>query len=242
MAVEDPLERMRRTLTRRFRWFTVYHATMVVIALALIGWIALPSGSADLVWVFIYVAIVMPVGVPVVWWLNRRNTRRLLGSLEPFRSRITDAKTSLSMGYLLVLDSGVVLGIDPRSNTVRFVAFLSAGGALLRPDLTQAERWGSRIRGMQPGGAVTKKKGPPEAQAELEQLRVSIGARWYMFFLREVRADRLAPGDPMWHAVLGFFIPRWSEHAKEVAGQLEAVTAFLTSAKARYFPHGTGDT
>lgn len=237
-VVGDPLERMREKLARRLRRFTVYHSILAAVSVAAIGWIVLPSGPPSLVWAFVYLAVVMPVGVPVVWWLNRRFFRRAMAAFEPFRSWIVDARVLVGTGYLLILSSGLVLGLDPRSNTLRCSAYFSPGGALVHPDAAQAERWGSRIRGMTTEGAITKKKGPSDAQQELEQFQAAFGARWYMFFLREVRSERLAAGDPMWHEVLAFLIPRWPEHMKEVANELERLTSFMVEARAKYFPHG----
>lgn len=234
----DPIGEMRARMSRRFRWFTVYHAILVAFSVALVGWIVLPSQSSNLLWAFVFIAIVMPIGVPLVWWMNRRGYMRIMDALEAFRPRVRDAKVSLGAGYLLILDNGLVFAADPRTNALRFVAFLSAGGAVFRPDVRQAERWVARIRGMQTEGAITQKKGPPEAQAVLDQLRQEFGAKFYYLFLREVRSDRMAPGEPMWHLVLGFFVPRWWDRAKEIAAGVDRIASFLETAKDRYFPRG----
>ncbi len=234
-VVGEPLERMLTTQERRLRWFTVYHAVLAVIAVAAIGWIALPSGVQDLVWIFIYAAIVMPAGVPVIWWLNRRGFRRTRAALESLQPWVSDAKLSAGVGYLLVLDSGIVLSLDVRSNLIRFLAFFSAGRALLHPNAAQAQRWASRIRGLQTEGAITNKKGPAEAQAELERFRLAMGARWYMMFFREVRAERLAAGDPMYHEILAFFVTKWADRAAAIAENLGSIRSFLETAPDRCF-------
>lgn len=234
-AAGGPLERMQAKVERRFRWFTVYHAIVVAIAVVAIGWIALPSGSQDLVWIFVYAAVVLIAGVPPVWWMNRRVFRRTMGVFERLRPWISDVDVAPGRGYLLILDRDVVLAMDSPPNVVNFMAFFSAGGALLRPDVAQARRWAARIRGMKTRVSITKRAGPPEAQAELERFREAFGARWYMLFFREVRADRLAAGEPMFHESLGFFIPRFSDRAQAVAERMDALIAFLETAPARYF-------
>ncbi len=233
--VGDPLGRMRLLLEKRLRRFTIYHAILVVVAVVLIAWITLPSGSETLWWAFVYVAIVMPAGIPLIWWINRRGFNRAMGALEVLRPRISDAKTSMAAGYLLILDSGLVLSLDPRSNALRFIAFFSAGGALIRPDLAHAEKWALRIRGMRTEGGVTNKKGPEPARAELERLRAAFGANMSMLYLREVRPERMAAGEPMWHEVLTFLMPRWWEHTQAVAAGLDALPSFLEGARIQYF-------
>ncbi len=240
-AVADPLGEMRTKLTRRFRWFTVYHAILVAVAIAAIGWMALTFPSSNTLWAFVFIVIVMPAGVPLVWWLNRRGVARVMDAFESFRPRLGAAKVSLSAGYLLVLDNGIVFGADPRTNNIRFIAFFSAGGALLHPDIHQAERWAARIRGMQMGGAISRRKGPSEAQAELERFGAAFGAKAYFLSLRQVRTERMVAGEPMWHEVLLFFIPRWPDHASQIAGQLDQIVSFLETARGRYFP-GSGST
>lgn len=235
-AVGDPLGRMQAKIARRLRRFTVYHAAVVVVALSALAWILLLSGVPTFLWTFVVLVILMVAGIPLVWWLNRRNFDRMMSGFEAFRPRITDAKLSLNSGYLLILDNGLVLGVDPRTSALRFLAFFSAGGALLHPEMAQAERWGTRIRGMQTEGAITGKKGPADAQAALERFRVAFGAKWYLLFLRQLKPDRMVAGDPMWHEVLAFFIPKWWNQARAVAGELDPLMTFLQTAKTQYFP------
>lgn len=234
-AAGDPVGAMRARLERRFRWFTVYHGILVAIAVIAIGWIALTSGDSQLFWAFVFIAIVMPAGVPLVWWLNHRGVEQLARGLEPLRRRVRDAKVSAGVGYLLVLDNGVVLVLDPRTNSVRFVGFFSAGGTLLQPDAAQAARWAMRIRGMRNEGMITKNKGPPEAQAELERFRVALGAKFYVLSVRDVKPDRLSQGEPMRHMVLGFFLPKWRDHAEPIAHELDRIAAFLQENQGRTF-------
>lgn len=234
----DPLDEMRATLARRSRWFTVAHAVLVVVAVGVFGWFAFVSQSSSFLLGFIFLAIVMPAGVPLIWWMNRRGWSRIMAAFEAFRPRVVGARASPTVGFFLLLENGLVVAVDPRSGAVRFVAFFSPGGALIRPDMAQVVRWGSRIRGLQSEGAISKSKGPAEAQAELERFRVAFGAKWYLCFLREVKSDRLAAGEPMWHEVLVFFIPRLWEQTPTIAAQLDAVTGFMERARTLYFPRG----
>ncbi len=232
----DPLGEMRAKLSRRLRWFTLYHAIMVVVAVGVIGYFAFLTGSSSLLWGFLFIAIVMPVGVPLIWWMNRRGLRQRMAAFEGLRPHVVGAQAFASAGYLVLLDNGLVLAVDPQTNALRFIAFFSPGGALIRPSMAQARLWGTRIRGLESEGAISKTKGPAEAQAELERFRVAFGAKWYLCFLRQVKSDRLVAGDPMWHEVAAFFVPKWWDRAQTIVAQLDSLVRFMETARTRYFP------
>ena len=239
IAPSGPVEGLRATVGRRVRIFTTLHAAMAATTVIVLGAFAYSAGVELFWWLFLYMLVVMPAGVPFVWWLNRRSLRRLFRAFEEMRLRIRYAGFFASVGYLLVFDNGLSFGLDPQSNALRFIAFFSPGGAILQPTLEQAKAWGSRIRGTSAAGSITSKKGNPEAQEQLERFRVRFGARWYVLVSREVRMNRLAPGEPMWRVGAVFFNPRWQEHARDIADELDPLARFLEEARTRYLPPGS---
>ncbi len=233
-----PLARVREVQARRLRTFTILHAAGVAVTLVVVGWLIWGSRMPSLLGSLVFLAIIMPAGVPLVWWLNHRAFQRTMDAFGGFRPRIAEVKFAFGAGYILVLDNGLVLGLDPRTTALRLVAFFSAGGVLVHADVTRAERWVMRIRGMQSEGTITNNKGPAEARAELERFRVAFGAKWCMLSLREVRPEHMAADEPMWHESLAFFIPRRRDHARTVAAELDSPAAFLEAARTKCFPQG----
>lgn len=230
----DPVARVERDLKR-----TVWIIVPLTIAGATVGAAQVVFETqlrgATPPWLIPFIAVDMPSSGVIIYWLFRRGNRKTVDFVRGLGPRVRDAGVARGRGVLVVFDNGLVLQLA-RGQFI-FWGFLAADGSALGANTVgEVRRWWRGFHGRRKGSVGPRQK-DTLAGAGLDQIRTNLGARWAWLHLFERQGGTApSPGEPLREAMATFYLPRWSEKADEVKGQVDGIVRLMQESGTMTFP------
>jgi hypothetical protein len=196
--------------------------------LVLIFAVAAPPTSDWHVWYFYGIMVFAIFAVATVPFSAARQTHGTSEFLRRLQPRTKQARWERFVGVRLVLDNGLTFqrfAAGGRGGPVGFLftAFIAEDGSVLKPNLDDAMSWATSFRPLREKvGMVTRKKGPPESQAALENIRLRLGAKRGFFVLDGHASSMDLPStSPRWMAAAVFFDNKWYTKGEQVLAEID---------------------
>jgi len=232
----DPVARFEVRLRRIQHLVLLLTVAGLAVETVVMATLFLITSGGRAIWVFVYVAASLPVGLTVFVWAVRRAGSQLVALVNVLRERLLDAGLVAGTHAVLVFDNGIVA--MPAAMNVIFAVYASPVGGVSTPqtaaEAKQLSRGASHTRGE---GSVSPHRGPEAARVRLAEITQALQVRGARALLRGRRST--APPDMQasaWTAALIVTDPKWATKGERWLAELDAIRDFLERLRTEYFP------